>query len=188
MSGHAEIVRGLLPRALVEDIADFLVWTTNRPDERGQFPLAVRLEPIMRAIPVYLANDPLLHRTLDTKHLRCHWPPMARWVAPGDAAALWAPHRDTEYNSHIDGDFVTVWVPLVPIDEKCGGLTVGWGLVPMELGDAVILSKDCLHASMPNLSDRPRVSVDYRFFGEATGSSKHYLDLAEDRIVERVYA
>ena len=50
-------------------------------------------------------------------------------------------------------------------------------------GDIVVMGNETVHASMANLSSRTRLSVDFRFFGEDSRSSKHYLDLAERRVV-----
>jgi len=53
----------------------------------------------------------------------------------------------------------------------------------LDVGDAVILGRTTIHESMPNKSDRVRVSCDFRFFGERSHSTKHYLDLASNTIV-----
>ena len=185
---YAEIVRGLLPPDLVARVGFFLEQHLEEVDGRGQFSLFTRLQPAMRAIPQHLNAQPLLFGMLKTEKLYCHWPPMARWVEPGHGLAMWPMHRDTDYNSHIEGDFLTVWCPLVPIDEACGGLTTEDGpLAPLDPGDVVILSKDCMHASTPNTSSRPRLSCDFRLFGEGATSTKHYLDLDDDCIVEPVH-
>jgi phytanoyl-CoA dioxygenase PhyH len=55
-----------------------------------------------------------------------------------------------------------------------------WPLAP---GDVVVMGNETLHESMPNLSSRTRLSVDFRFFGDDSHSSKHYLDLAARRVV-----
>jgi len=36
---------------------------------------------------------------------------------------------------------------------------------------------------MPNSSDRMRLSCDFRFFGEQSHSTKHYLDIATNTVV-----
>jgi len=56
-------------------------------------------------------------------------------------------------------------------------------LYPLAPGDVVVMGNETVHASMPNLSSRTRLSVDFRFFGENSRSSKHYLDLAARRVV-----
>jgi ectoine hydroxylase-related dioxygenase (phytanoyl-CoA dioxygenase family) len=56
-------------------------------------------------------------------------------------------------------------------------------LYPLAPGDVVIMGNETVHESMPNLSSRTRLSVDFRFFGDNSRSSKHYLDLAARRVV-----
>jgi ectoine hydroxylase-related dioxygenase (phytanoyl-CoA dioxygenase family) len=56
-------------------------------------------------------------------------------------------------------------------------------LYPLAPGDVVVMSNETVHESMPNRSERTRLSVDFRFFGDNSRSSKHYLDLAERRVV-----
>jgi hypothetical protein len=56
-------------------------------------------------------------------------------------------------------------------------------LAPLEPGDIVVLGQRTMHESMPNDSDRLRLSCDFRFFGERSHSSKHYLDIAADTVV-----
>jgi hypothetical protein len=56
-------------------------------------------------------------------------------------------------------------------------------LFPLAPGDVVVMGNETVHESMPNRSTCTRLSVDFRFFGEASRSSKHYLDLAERRVV-----
>ncbi len=54
---------------------------------------------------------------------------------------------------------------------------------PLSAGDIVVMADKTVHESMPNTSDRIRISIDFRFFGEKSGSTKHYLDLQENRII-----
>jgi hypothetical protein len=73
------------------------------------------------------------------------------------------------------------WIP--PID------TSGFERVelqPLSPGDVAVMSNETVHESMPNRSSRIRLSVDFRFFGDNSSSSKHYLDLAERRVVAPV--
>jgi Phytanoyl-CoA dioxygenase (PhyH) len=56
-------------------------------------------------------------------------------------------------------------------------------LYPLAPGDVVVMGNETVHESMPNLSSRTRLSVDFRFFGDNSRSSKHYLDLAARRVV-----
>jgi ectoine hydroxylase-related dioxygenase (phytanoyl-CoA dioxygenase family) len=70
------------------------------------------------------------------------------------------------------------WMPAIDV----GGLA-RVELEPLAPGDVVVMGNETVHESMPNRSARTRLSVDFRFFGDNSGSSKHYLDLAERRVV-----
>jgi hypothetical protein len=59
-------------------------------------------------------------------------------------------------------------------------------LEPLAPGDVVVMASETVHESMPNRSARTRLSVDFRFFGDNSRSSKHYLDLAARRVVAPV--
>jgi hypothetical protein len=56
-------------------------------------------------------------------------------------------------------------------------------LQPLAPGDVVVMGEETVHESMPNRSAGIRLSIDFRFFGDGSRSSKHYLDLAERRVV-----
>jgi hypothetical protein len=56
-------------------------------------------------------------------------------------------------------------------------------LQPLSPGDVVVMGNETVHESMPNRSSGIRLSIDFRFFGEGSRSSKHYLDLAQRRVV-----
>jgi len=56
-------------------------------------------------------------------------------------------------------------------------------LQPLAPGDIVIMGNETVHESMPNRSPRIRLSIDFRFFGDNSRSSKHYLDLVHRRVV-----
>jgi ectoine hydroxylase-related dioxygenase (phytanoyl-CoA dioxygenase family) len=170
----------------------------------GHFPLEVRMSDRIHAIASHLGRSELLHRLLGSDSLCMHLPPMSRFVPPYYHPAAVPPHQDASYNAHLS-QFVTVWTPLVPIDEQCGGLVLfegeqpavqparqaanGWlnavqvdalnpiGLVGLDVGDVVILSPTVVHASAPNTSARTRLSMDLRVFSAATPSGKHHINL-----------
>ncbi len=73
------------------------------------------------------------------------------------------------------------WLPPIEAERIGGGERLV--LAPLEPGDVVILGKRTLHESMPNDSDRMRLSCDFRFFGETSHSTKHYLDIATGAVV-----
>lgn len=175
----------------------------------GHFPLETRLSPrLWRSLDAGLAN--VARELFPGEALRMHMPPAARFVLPGNKHAGVPNHRDRSYNAHMS-EFVTTWVPLVEIDEVCGGVRVFegthgqmedeepgadgfWlrgvdakdsrGVAPrMSPGDVLVLSSTILHESVENRSDRVRLSIDYRFFGDRNTSSKHYLDVSSRRVV-----
>ena len=75
----------------------------------------------------------------------------------------------------------THWLP--PIEGGAFSRADRVVLEPLDLGDAVLFGPRTVHESMPNVSDRVRLSCDFRFFGEQVRSGKHFLDLARDTVV-----
>lgn len=176
----------------------------------GHFPLNVRLSKKLHCIANSEKLQILLKTLLETTKLFMHCPPTARYVLPNFDPSAVPAHQDISYNHHL-GEFVTVWAPLVPINEKCGGVSFfdmecpkeelltdfsaeTWlkavdvskyrriHAQPMEPGDVLIFNKWIVHQSMPNFSDYVRLSIDQRFFGDNSGSCKHYLDLQTGEI------
>jgi hypothetical protein len=70
------------------------------------------------------------------------------------------------------------WIP--PIDTRSFERVE---LQPLAPGDVAVMASETVHESMANRSTRIRLSVDFRFFGENSRSTKHYLDVAERRVV-----
>lgn len=184
---------------------------TARDTRSGHFGLETRLDPRLWAIPRLPALRAVLREVLDSAQLFMHLPPAARFILPGNNAAGVPAHQDLGYNRHMS-DFVTCWVPLVDIDDDCGGVVVYEGsATPCEIataadpegfwlrglrtegyspvhcklkvGDVLLMSKWIIHASMPNRSARTRLSIDYRFFGERDSSAKHHLDLQSETVI-----
>ena len=178
----------------------------------GHFPLEVRLDRRLWEIPRDAGVQDFLKTVLGTSSMCMHMPPTARFVLPGNLDAGVPSHQDISYNRHMS-DFFTCWVPLVDIDETCGGVTVFPGsdgtvvdasmvdhgiwfggidvskykavdCVPMAPGDVLIFNKYLAHKSMPNVSDKIRFSLDYRFFAATETSTKHYLDMDEWKVID----
>ncbi|MEX0775475.1 MAG: phytanoyl-CoA dioxygenase family protein [Phycisphaeraceae bacterium] len=179
---------------------------------RGEFPLVFRLGEEFRAIASQRALIAALQAVLAKVNLRMHYPPMIRFKQPGQAQANVPMHQDCSYNAHLE-EFVTAWLPLCEITDACGGVDVLvgshrdgalphgrqviWGNyveevglqrfkrvhVTMALGDALLFGPYTLHASHANTSERPRCSIDCRFFSRLTASTKHYLDVATGRVI-----
>lgn len=176
----------------------------------GQFPLAVRLAEPLKSLLHSPRLTAILRALFPGEAVRAHLPPMARFVLPGNGQAMVPPHQDCSYNRHLS-EFLTAWMPLVDIDEQCGGVRIHsdtaqvseiitddrrdvWlaaipdlGFpkvdVPMQPGDLLVFHMQTIHESLPNTSDRVRLSLDYRFFGSRATSSKHYYDLDTRQVV-----
>jgi hypothetical protein len=178
----------------------------------GHFPTKLRLSETFWEIPRTPALRDILKAALGSDRLRMHMPPMARFILPNNSEAGVPAHQDASYNDHMSG-FVTAWIPLVDIDEQCGGVTIYEGrkdsvipvtkraqngvwteavsvqgltpvnCVPMAPGDVLIFNPYVVHGSMPNLSKKTRFSIDCRFFGSDAKTSKHYLDMTDWSVV-----
>ena len=178
----------------------------------GHFPLSVRMSDVINPIAEFIGKSPIIRDILGSQQLYMHMPPMLRYVPPGYTLAAVPPHKDTSYNRHMS-DFITIWTPMVPINQRCGGLVIYEGsqhaadtvketqqfdrwlppldvsgytrrqLVDLDLGDVVILSPQIIHESAANISDGVRLSMDLRIFGEDATSTKHCLDLQRLQIL-----
>jgi len=141
-----------------------------------------------------------------------HYPPMMRFKCADSPGSLLPPHQDGPYNAHMT-DFITVWVPLVDIDEEVGGIIAynGSHLTPdmehvsagpwafgtkdeptgfeeervlMKAGDILMFPRNFIHKSAPQLSqERKRYSIDFRIFRNPEDTKKSYYDPQEDKIV-----
>jgi hypothetical protein len=177
----------------------------------GHFSREVRLDPILWEIPRVSALQRVIKEALGANALRVHMPATARFILPGNLEGGVPPHQDISYNGHMS-DFLTIWAPLVPVDDRCGGVAVFEGsasealpatpnnyevwnegldiarfkatnCVPMLPGDVLMFNKLLIHKSMLNISEKTRLSVDYRFFRDTDTSSKHYLDTQAWRVI-----
>lgn len=204
------VFRHAIEHVVLRDIRLFLESVTDVSDS-GEYPLKARLSEELLAIPKNNDMRWILRDVLDSQELYMHMPPMARVVKPGNSVAAVPSHQDVSYNGHMS-DFVTVWIPLTKIDEECGGVAVYEGSgkadriptwkpedaiwlhgvntddyrqkkLDMEVGDVLVMNKSIIHKSMPNTSDHPRYSVDYRFFGSGQTSTKHYLDMQTFEVI-----
>jgi ectoine hydroxylase-related dioxygenase (phytanoyl-CoA dioxygenase family) len=172
----------------------------------GQFPRHIRLSEEIMPVAECLGKSLLIQALLESENLYMHMPPMVRFVPAHYGAAGVPPHQDVSYNRHLSR-FLTIWAPMVPITDTCGGLIMYQGsqhlpeilseekrpddwlppvdtsrfarkkIVGVGLGDAVVLSSHIVHESAANTSDTIRLSIDLRVFGEQDKSTKHSLDL-----------
>jgi len=185
---------------------------SGRDTLSGHNSLATRLSPELRKIPSCPKLLQIVRNLLGSDTVFMHMPPTARFVLPGNAHAGTPPHQDVTYNQHMV-DFVVIWVPLVDIDDECGGVVVyentgrlpeqplgarasafwqggvdvsGFKAVHCKLrrGDILALNRFVVHSSMPNTSSRTRYSIDHRFFAARNLTSKHYLDMQSLVVVD----
>lgn len=199
-----EICRGVLPGGPLTALRDKLMSLPPdqaTPDAYGELSKSIRTCDEMRAIARAMADAfPEAHGMI--------WPPTLRVQQPHISANLVPPHQDVGYVRYLS-DFTTAWIPLVPIDDECGGVTLypklfdaqerhhgqrssKWlgaldvgddpGISPhMEPGDVLLFHRLMIHASRPNTSDHSRLSVDMRFFKEGVECQKPWLNLATMR-------
>lgn len=121
-------------------------------------------------------------------------PVSCRAVYPNHPEALGPAHQDGG-RLHDMEQFITAWIPLVNIDQECGGLGLYLSLglpnaaipegehginmgaiapkpIYMSPGDVLIFHKWLPHVSMPNTSDRVRYSLDMRIYSSLVGEQK----------------
>ncbi len=170
----------------------------------GEFDLETRLSPILSD---FLSSSNCKKTVSDfaqEKDYYVHYPLMVRFKVADAPGNLVPPHQDYGYNEHL-ADFLTVWVPLVDIDEACGGVIVYegshlkqifnhsasgiWGSkadadlnqftkkhLDMNAGDFLLFSSTLLHESAPHTSSNTRFSIDFRVFLEKDETSKSFFN------------
>jgi ectoine hydroxylase-related dioxygenase (phytanoyl-CoA dioxygenase family) len=198
------ILRQALPARLLSELQGVIAKHPELVNSSGQFSGHKELMPDCWPIIDALKSTGVLQAILGSKIVHMHMPVTYRVVAPGAVGALVPPHQDQGYIDFIP-DFITAWIPLVPIDERCGGVAIyqgigrgkalaatyndgAWlspvdvgGVAPlffkMEIGDMLIFSKDTVHASVANTSERTRFSMDLRFFRDGLSDRKTSVNL-----------
>ena len=191
-------------RNLPKDLRHFL---------RGEFDLQTRLDQRIMEVLGTPRCRAFLTGFLGSEQYFIHYPPMIRFkMARAESSRLPA-HQDTPYNQHL-AEFMTVWVPLVVIDDACGGVVVYEGsqrdgIVPheskgawensavadltqytprhvlMNPGDILLFPGELLHASAPHRSERIRYSIDFRVIKRVEATTKSYYDPFARQIVRR---
>lgn len=174
----------------------------------GHFSLETRLSSHLLNVVKSQSVINLYENIFPGRTPRLHMPPTARFVLPQNSFAGVPPHQDVSYNTHIE-DFFVLWIPFCDITDTKGGVQIFKGTnqpkqinlphgknfwleginvagaesihCKMKAGDALLLNKWIVHASMPNVSDEIRISSDYRFF--CGSSDKHFFDYHQDKII-----
>ncbi len=180
----------------------------------GEFDLETRLD---RRICGVLATPRIraaLTSFFGNSKYYVHYPPMVRFKMADVPGSILPAHQDFTYNGHLR-DFITVWVPLVDINDEVGGiilydgshldgsvdhapsgpwahgLTKPSGLpyarkhVHMQVGDALLFPPLLIHESAPHRAETLRYSIDFRVFVAEGDTTKSYYDPFEDRVVRK---
>lgn len=192
---HQEQVKNYEGRGLPKDLRHYL---------RGEFDLQTRLDDRLVGVLSTPKCRSFLADFLESDGYIIHYPPMVRFKVADAPSSILPPHQDAPYNAHLN-DFLTVWVPLVDIDEDCGGLIVYDGshtteLVPhvasgaweaqatgdhsrfptrhvlMQVRDILMFPPSLVHESAPHRGGRIRYSIDFRVVRKATDTTKSYFD------------
>ena len=190
---HQEQLSRYLDLHLPSDLQHFLI---------GEFDLETRLDTKIIEI---LSTDwcrTFICSYFETDHYYIHYPPMIRFKVADGGGSVVPAHQDFAYNTHLT-DFATVWVPLVDINEECGGLMVYEGShligevehsasgawenkalidlaeypsrhILMNLGDALLFPPKLVHSSAPHRGERTRFSIDFRLFRRAGDTLKSF--------------
>lgn len=180
---------------------------------RGEFPLEVRQRDELLLLAGEAPLTALLRRLIGSPTLRLHFPPMLRFKVPGVSRSEVPLHQDGPYFQHISEfatvwlpfcpiDAACGGVNVLEGSHRLGpqphGQATLWGNyldrrdgharftdrhIEMEPGDALIFGPHLLHYSHPNTSERVRCSVDSRWFGARTPSSRQYYDVERAELV-----
>lgn len=179
----------------------------------GQFPPSVRSSKDVLALASSDDIMSFLLQVMQSDKLYLHMYPMCRFIESGNMASAVPAHQDFLYNQHMS-DFYVVWIPLVEINDTCGGVRFfrygkkepyqyyldgsenkEWesplntsGLeyedIYMTPGDILVFDKYCIHESKPNSSDYLRLSLDLRYFSGRDVSSKHCFSFSDNAVLE----
>ncbi len=198
---HQQRLSAYDSRAIPKDHRHFLT---------GEFDLETRLHPnLTRLLSTERCRD-FVCSFLRVDRYYVHYPPMIRFKLADAPSSIVPVHQDIVYNRHLT-DFITVWVPLVDIDDECGGIIVYEGShladvvehegsgawahraasdlskypshhVIMNAGDLLLFPPTLLHESAPHYSSRIRYSVDFRVFRHESETMKSYYDPFKERV------
>jgi ectoine hydroxylase-related dioxygenase (phytanoyl-CoA dioxygenase family) len=180
----------------------------------GEFDLETRLDRRICGVLATAEVREALTRFWGTSKYYIHYPPMVRFKMSDVPGSILPAHQDFTYNTHLR-DFITVWVPLVDIDDQVGGIILydgshldgSWEHAPsgpwahglakhqalpyvkhhvlMKVGDALLFPPLLIHESALHRSPTARYSIDFRVFAAPEDTNKSYFDPFEDRIVRR---
>lgn len=172
----------------------------------GHYPLKFRLKIFKKLITERkLMNK--LKKILNTKKIYIYIPTMSRYALPNCKLSLTPWHDDSSYNPHFK-KFVTVWIPLIPINKRIGGICflndsqvkaknetkkkeVFFSKYKLSkkpsvrhyecnIGDALIFNNRTIHKSVLNKSKIIRYSIDFRV-SSSKADNKHCYSVKEKK-------
>lgn len=177
----------------------------------GEFNIETRLDMTILELLSLDSIKKFVCNFLNIERFFIHYPPMIRFKKQNAFISIVPVHQDIAYNEHI-ADFVTAWLPLVDIDDQCGGVIVYEGThlgeisehqvsgawssravtdlspytkkhILMKAGDVLFFPPTLFHESAPHLSSHIRYSIDFRIFKNAGDTKKSYYDPFHQKIV-----
>lgn len=178
---------------------------------RGEFDLETRMDARIVGILGDSKIKDFLTAKLGVTEYLIHFPPMIRFKIADSPGSVLPPHQDGPYSQHLR-DFLTVWVPLVDIDQQVGGLIMfngshrdgvvehgasgPWSFgvsnapekysrthVEMKVGDALMFPSLTIHGSAPQLSKtQHRYSIDFRVILSPDDTKKSYFNPFNNQI------
>jgi len=111
-SGYQKKLEMYLASGLPKDLQHFL---------KGEFDLQTRLSKKMHKLFANKYFVKTIKQILKAKRIYIHYPPMLRFKYADSPGSILPPHQDFPYSPHLK-NFITVWLPLVRISKKVGGL------------------------------------------------------------------
>lgn len=174
----------------------------------GHFPLKFRLK-IFRKLITEKKLINTLKKILKTKNIYIYIPTMSRYALPNCKLSLTPWHDDSSYTPQFK-KFITVWIPLIPINKKIGGICflndtqtkaknetkdkeVFFSQYKLSkkpsirhyecnVGDALIFNNKTVHKSLLNKSKIIRYSIDFRV-SSSKADNKHCYSVKEKKII-----
>ena len=113
-SSHQKKLEVYLQNGLPRDLQHFL---------KGEFDLGTRLSKKLHKLFRNKKFIEIIKQILKAEKIYIHYPPMLRFKYADSPGSILPPHQDFPYSPHLK-DFITVWLPLVRINKRVGGLVM----------------------------------------------------------------
>jgi len=186
-----------------ENLSDY-----ERKIVTGHFPLKFRLK-VYKKIVNEKKLKITIQKILGTKNAYIYIPSMSRYALPNCRLSLTPWHDDSSYTPQFK-KFITVWIPLVAINKKIGGICflnnkqkkikidtkkgkiffskykltkkASTRYYNCNIGDALIFDNKTVHKSLLNKSKIIRYSIDFRV-SSTKAINKHCYSLKDNKII-----